>query len=238
MASTSETGNEINVVNLKTLYEYLESLPNYKPSREAISIANLKKVHTDLTPSVSTLRDIRVDYADAVDEQQALFKPFKKHITRVMKAVRTSVEDQEQADTAESICKKIAGTRITAKKKDPEATQISTAQLSYDSQTKNFRELIAEIKKIPGYKPNETELTISVLEKMATDMEDKVAAVNKLEGIIVNAKKTRDLLLYSPKTGLLDLVELVKQYMGSAFGDPSPELKYVRKLKFRRVNLK
>ena len=238
MASTSETGNDISVVNLKTLYEYLETLPNYKPTRAAISVANLKQLHTDLTPAVTTLRNIRKDYAAAVDEQQALFKPFPKFITRVIKAVRTSVDDKEQADTAESIRKKIAGTRITAKKKDPEATEISTSQLSYDSQNKNFRELIAAINKIPGYTPNEVELTVPELEKVVINMEEKVANVSRLEGIIVNAKNTRDKLLFSPKTGLIDLVELVKQYMGSAFGDSSPELKYVRKLKFRRQKLK
>ncbi len=189
MTSTSETGNDISVVNLKTLYEYLETLPNYKPTRAAISVANLKHLHTDLTPAVTTLRTIRKDYAAAVDEQQALFKPFPKFITRVIKAVRTSVDDKEQADTAESIRKKIAGTRITAKKKDPEAIEISTSQLSYDSQNKNFRELIAAINKIPGYTPNEAELTIQELEKVVINMEEKVANVSRLEGIIVNAKK-------------------------------------------------
>ena len=235
-----ETGHDKNIANFNTLNTYLASLAkDYQPSKASIQLSNLQKLWINAKDAAKKLSDSASPYSTAVDAQEAVFKPFNKLLTRVIKALRASVDDEAEAETAESFRQKIAGERPKKPKvgDEPGSETHSTSQRSYDNQVKNFNQLISTLKSISAYAPNEPELTIASLEALAADMDKKVTAVDTIQAPMINARIARNKVLYTPKTGIVELVDDVKSYIGSVYGATSPELKFIQRLKFSKNKL-
>lgn len=105
--------------------------------------------------------------------------------------------------------------------------------MSYDNRIDNYDKLIKLIAVQPEYAPNETELSITSLQTLHTDILTlNSAAVNSYTALS-NARLNRNNILYSPLTGLTDIAASVKKYVKSVFGASSAEYKQVSGIQFK-----
>ena len=237
MSSTSEKGHAKNVANLKTLTTYLTSLqPNYNPTKAALAVANLQTLYTGCSTAMDDIKAALPPYSAAVDAQELAFKPLSKLITRVLNSYATVVEDKQELQTAISLKNKITGTGPKPKKPEtPGADTVSQSKLSYDNRIDNLFTLIKVLENNSNYKPNETDLQTGSLTTYANELKTKTEAVDVEEAKVLIAKQQRNKLLYTPKTGLLDLVKDIKTYIISVYGTNSPQIHYINKLQFVQV---
>ena len=104
--------------------------------------------------------------------------------------------------------------------------------MSFDSRIENLDKLLQLLRSQPGYKPNETELSIDGLTTLYNNMVAANTAVVNATTPVSNARISRNDHLYNPKTGLVQVASDVKIYIKSVFGAASPQYKQVSKLKF------
>ena len=247
MASTSETGHAKNVANFETLISFVSAYgTTYNPSRESIKLPALQAILADAKNSLNAIDALHPNYSNAVAANEAAFKPFSKLITRVNNALKATDTTTQVDESAQTIVRKLQGKRATPKlsaeesaalaAEGKEVTQISTAQMSYDSRIENLNKLIMLLTSVPEYNPNEEDLKISTLTALHSDLTAKNAAVLAATVPLSNARIARNEILYKEKTGLVDTAFDVKVYIKSVFGASSPQYKQVSKLAFKTVN--
>ncbi len=243
MSSTSESGHAINVSNFETLISFVTAYGTvYNPSREAIKLPALQTLLSDAKTSLNALNAIQPNYSNAVAARETAFEPLSKLITRVNNALKATDTTEQVDESAKTIVRKLQGKRATPKiseediallKEDgKEVTQISTSQMSYNSQLENFDKLIMLLTTVPEYKPNEEDLKISTLTALYNDLSAKNASVLAATVPLSNTRIARNEILYKEKTGLVDTAADVKIYVKSVFGATSPQFKQISKLKF------
>ena len=237
MSSTSEKGHAKNVANLNTLITYLTSLqPDYNPTKAALAVANLQTLYTGCSTAMDNIKAALPPYSAAVDAQELAFKPLSKLITRVLNSYATVVDDKQELQTAISLKNKITGTGPKPKKpENPTEDSVSQSKLSYDNRIDNLFALIKVLENNSNYKPNETDLQTGSLTTIAKNLKAKTQAVDVELTKVLLAKQQRNKLLYTPKTGLIDLVKDIKTYIISVYGTNSPQIRFINKLQFAQV---
>ena len=98
----------------------------------------------------------------------------------------------------------------------------------------NFKKLKELLNEESLYNPNETELKITALTTLVTDLETKNTAVIAATTPLSNERVGRDHVLYDKQSGLVDVALEVKKYTKSVFGASSPEYKQVSGIRFTR----
>ena len=242
MPTTHETGHTKNVNTFFSLIGFVNGWgADYKPTKEAISAANLAALQPQCETAIKTADDQEKVFNDLVDKRMIAFNPMQSYSTRVVNAFSVIDLPQDTVNGAIQINRKIQGKRATAKKNTPtaEGTQASTkgksvsaSQLSYDNNVKHFSDLTAWVSLQPAYNPNEADLKVKALNQF----KDKLDKANKevINGQVPYQNKLdeRDALLYAPKTGMVDIALEVKKYALSVFGSKSPKYKQISGLKF------
>lgn len=243
MAKTTETGHSKNVTNFEKLITTVTSFgPMYNPSRESLKLAALNARFTGAKALLNSVNTSEPDFKNAKSARDVAFKPFNKLITRIGNALKASATTEEVDDSAKSLFRKLQGKRATPKKSDEEKdaakaegkeiVEYSSSQMSFDSRLDNFDKLIKLLATIPEYAPNETELKVESLTTLYTDLFAKNKAVATANASLTNARISRDLALYTPLTGVVDISVDVKTYVKSVFGATSPQYKELSGLKF------
>lgn len=243
MASISETGHAINVTNLETLITVVTAYgSSYNPSKDSVKLPALQALLTASKESLNAVNIAQSAYSNAVAARESTFEPFSKLITRVNSALKASDTTVQVDESARTIVRKLQGKRASAKLTDEEikaleaegkeVTQISAAQLSYDSKLENFDKLIMLLTSVPQYNPNEEDLKITALTALYNEFKAKNTDVLTATIQLSNARISRDEILYKPLTGLFDIAADTKMYVKSIFGATSPQFKQISKLKF------
>ena len=165
-----------------------------------------------------------------------------KLITRVNSALKASDSTVQIDESAQTIIRKLRGKRASAKLTDEEkqaleaegkaVNQISVSQMGYDTRLDNFDKLISLLSTVPQYNPNEEDLKINSLKALYADLKTKNTDVVTAYIQLDNARNSRNVVLYKPLTGLVDLASDTKTYIKSVFGATSPQYKQVTKLTF------
>lgn len=153
----------------------------------------------------------------------------------------TDATEQTIAD-AKAINNMIQGRRATPKEKTTEnenptleeSKGASTSRQSYDMLTENFAALIDLASSIPGYIPNETDLTIASTTDYLQSLRNANKTVVEAEVTLSNARISRDKTLYADQTGMVDVALDVKKYVKAVFGATSPEYKQISGIKFTK----
>jgi len=245
MASNSETGHAKNVANFEQLLikctSYNES---FNPSNPAIQIEALNNTLSGGKECIALVNGAEGVLSNAIASRSIAFKPFSKLITRISNAVKASGAPQQAVDQVMNLIRKLQGRRATPKITDEEKqaaldagkeiVEISSSQMSFDSNLNNFDKLIKLLVTVPQYAPNEGELTISALTAYYEDLTTKNRVVIDAETALINLRITRNGLLYKEVTGLVDVAVAVKVYIKSVFGATSPQYKQVSSLKFSK----
>ena len=239
MASTSETGHAKNVDNLGLLISNIASYGDrYKPTNPSILLEALKKMEADGRAAVLAVNDAMPIYSRATIERDNAFAPLGQLVTRSLNSLRASSSSEQTDEAASAIVRKIRGNRTTAKTAaatDVKVATVSTSQQSYDSVIDNYERYIQYIAATPEYAPNEEDIKLPVLKALAVDLRAKNTACNNAKVAIDNARMTRNRVLYTPLTGLVDVALDAKTYIKSLFGSTSPEYKQVAKIDFTKA---
>ena len=245
MTNTSETGHAKNVTNLESLITSIVALEtSYNPSRDSIKLPALQALLTASTESLNAVNIAQAAYSNAVAARKVAFEPFGKLITRVMNSLKASGTSTQVVQSARTIVRKLQGRRASAKiteeeKKALEAegkevNQISASQMSFDNRIENFDRLIMLLSSIPLYNPNEEELKVETLKALHNQLKEKNSEVILPIVQLSNSRMTRNKILYSENTGLVDVALDSKTYIKSIFGATSPQYKQISKLRFIR----
>ena len=245
MTNTSETGHAKNVTNLESLITSIIALEtSYNPSRDSIKLPALQALLTASKESLNAVNIAQATYSNAVAARKVAFEPFGKLITRVMNSLKASGTSTQVVQSARTIVRKLQGRRASAKiteeeKKALEAegkevNQISASQMSFDNRIENFDRLIMLLSSIPLYNPNEAELKVETLKALHNQLKEKNSEVILPIVQLSNSRMTRNKILYSENTGLVDVALDSKTYIKSIFGATSPQYKQISKLRFIR----
>lgn len=251
MASTSETGHAKNVANLEDLISFCIGYgASYQPSKVAIQILTLNTLLGNAQGSISGVTSAKTAFVNATNARQIAFDPLKKLSTRIVNALDATDATDKLVKDARTINNKIQGKRSGDKTKPsptpippvppiliptPESKAISVSQLSYDSLIDHFDKLIQLVSSEPTYTPNETDLQVSSLQTLLGNLKATNTAVVNAYTNYSNAQITRNSILYTPTSGLVDIAGDVKKYVKSVFGASSPQYKQVSKLEFKKV---
>ncbi len=137
----------------------------------------------------------------------------------------------------ETIALKLQGKRatpITKTTPSPTAKTISTSQQSYDMKYDNMNKMAQLLATITSYTPNETDVKLPAINTLVASMKTQNKAVSTALQPVVTARNTRNTILYTDTTGLVDIAKEVKKYIKSVNGPKSPEFKQASKIKFTK----
>lgn len=238
--ANSETGHAKNIYNFNQVTKTVESWgTDYKPSKAAIKVANLKLQFTSADDAQTLYGDKIVLNGTDKNLRKTGFKPVNKLSTKLFNGIKaTDASDATIAD-AEGFWRKIQGERAEEKPKPTtDATgklddnSHSVAQLSYSNIAEHLKGLNKVLISEPSYNPAETELKTATITTLVATL--KTLNDNESTSFIAmkNAKTSRDTKLYTPKTGIIDTVEAIKDYVKSVWGISSPQYKQIAKFKF------
>jgi DNA repair exonuclease SbcCD ATPase subunit len=246
MANISETGHAKNVANFENLITNITGFGTvYNPSKESIKLSALNAQLAYAKNAIGEVNSTEPAYKNAVSAREAAFTPLNKLITRVINSLKASDSSSQVDDSAMTLVRKLQGRRATPKLTDDEkkaieaegkeVNQISSSQMSYDSRLDNFDKLIKLLASEPEYSPNEPDITIEALTSLYNDLSSKNAAVISATVPLNNARISRDQVLYTPLTGIVDISVDVKTYVKSIFGATSPQYKLISKLELKSI---
>ena len=247
MTSTSETGHGKNVTNFEFLISSVTAFgTTYNPSRDSIKLPALQALLTATKESINLVNSTTSTYKLAVDAREVAFKSFGSFVTRINDSLKASATTQQVDESAKTIVRKLqgkrAGTKLTEEEikaleaEGKEVTQISVSQMGYDTRVSNFNKFISLLTTVPEYSPNEEELKIESLNTLYNKLNDLNIAVQTSYIQMDNARNNRNVIMYKPLTGLIDIASDTKTYIKSVFGSTSPQYKQISKLAFKSRN--
>jgi hypothetical protein len=246
MASKSETGHTINVANYKSQIAFNVGFGSkYAPTNDSIKLTNMQ-AHCILCDN-ATVEASKQDgiFGELIKERQIVFQPLDTLSTQIVNSFASLNLNEIIIEGAREFNRKIQGTRATPikpkKGKSTETTDkaddpktISASQQSYDNLVQHFEDLINWVSAQSLYKPNEAELKGTALQAYLAKLKKANKDVTDAEPIYKNALQTRDALLYSDETGLVDVALKSKKYVLSVFKSKSAEYKKVSSIPYTR----
>lgn len=248
MISSKESGHAKNVSNFSAIIEVVLGYgTKYNPSNSSIQLPSLNSLSSLAKESIDTLYKAVTLQERAVNQRKEVFAPVKPLVTRVVNALAASQVSKHLLEDAQSLKKKLNGTKITgtsseaaAAKSDaaeePAPKAHSTSQQSFDSVVENMAKLISLLSAEPAYAPNETDLQLGSLTALLIKLRDANKLVMEAQTSLDNARMTRDKVLYTETTGLSDVAHLVKNYVVSVFGATSMEYKQLSGISIKNHN--
>ena len=245
MKTNNAAGHSQNVANLNVV---ISLIPNcgeaYNPSVPALTLQELKKKcqqGKDANDAVSTAE---VNLKNAIAVRSNSFDGFDDLVTRSSNALKISGASAQTLDQAQVLVRNLRGKRasdkLTAeeiaaeKEKGNVVSQVTVHNASFDSKTENFGKYTLFLASVPGYKPNEADLSIDGLNTRLEEYKTKNNDVVLAEAALTAARQTRDELLYADNTGLVDIALAVKLYVKSIFGATSAQYKQISTIAFTK----
>ena len=246
MKSTSETGHAKNVANFEDLISFCTAYGTaYNPSNTALKLTALNTLFTSAKSSLATINTMLPPWKNAVNAREITFAPLSKLTTRVVNALDASSVTRQSVTDAKTFARKIQGKRASDKLPTvataTEATavdnhkSISASQMSFDNRIEHLDKLIQLLSSQSAYTPNETDLKVTALTTLIADMRTKNTAAINAYTPLSNTRISRNNILYTTGTGLVDIAGEVKKYVKSVFGATSPQYKQVSGLVFTKI---
>lgn len=116
MASTSEVGHAKNVANFETLIIDCQGFgATYNPSNPAITITAMQAIYTNATNALNDITLKTNTLSHTINTRQVLFIPIKPLATQIMAALLASGANPQTMLNAQTINRKIQGSRATKK---------------------------------------------------------------------------------------------------------------------------
>jgi hypothetical protein len=248
MSQTSETGHAKNVANFENLITNLNGFGEvYNPVKDSITLPALTALLTEAKAAIFQVNANEPALKNAISSRDIAFQPLTGLISRVNFALKASASASRVDESVQTLIRKLQGRRAHPKMTEEEkkaaadegkeVIEISVSQMSHDSRLDNFDRLIKLLASIPEYAPNEDDLNIAGLTALYNDLNAKNQAVLNARVTLKTARTSRNKILYTPITGLVDRALDVKMYVKSLYGPTSPEARQISKLAFKTIVL-
>ena len=220
-----ETGHAQNAAKFKVIIVKVTALgATYNPSKVAIKLLGLNTVSTNADASILAVDNALTPWQNAINAREIAFLPLSARTTRIINALKATDASAQTIKDAIFLEKKIHGPRITPKTPavnppDPNApVNISASQMQFDSRIENFGKLLILLGAEPLYVPNEDDLKLAgapgLTAYLATLVSTNTDAVATAETLL-QARKTRNIVLYKDGSGLFDIQRAVRRYIRS-----------------------
>lgn len=219
---------------------------NYTPSFEKMKVPQLEDCLAKGQTAMSNLIEAENDQMLNRSKRKNLMKEIPKTATSILKQLKYADVSESLLEDANSVVngfkKKKNETSAATEKEVTEKTEATINKTQH--QTKNLEQkieimekLIDLVQDIPEYKTNEKGLSKEELKDYLTLIKTTRKQIDDSELAISNARITRNVVLYKPQVGLVEVAKAVKDYINDHFGSKSPERKQVTKILFRTVKI-
>ena len=240
-SSVSEVGHAKNVANFADLISYCTAYgTTYNPSKAALQLTALNTLLTSAQTELANVTTAKNAFDTVTGDRQLTFEPLKPLATKVFNYLSVTDAISEIIADAKTINNKLQGKRTGTTAENPptegenQNNTVSVSRQSYDMLTENFSALIDLVSSVPSYTPNETELTTTSLTAYLGELQTANTNVINAEVAYSNARISRNSVLYSENTGLVDIASDVKKYVKAIFGATSPQYKQISGIKFTK----
>ena len=242
MPSTSEVGHAKNVANFADLIAYCTAYgATYNPSKTALQLTSLNTLLTSAQTELANVTTAKNTFDTVTGDRQIAFEPLKSLATKVINALSVTDATEQTLADAKTINNKLQGKRATPitetpppENGNPPSNTVSVSRQSYDMLTENFSALIDLVSSIPSYTPNEADLTTASLTTFHANLQTANTNVTNAEVAYSNARISRNSVLYTESTGLVEIASDVKKYVKAIFGATSPQYKQISGIKFTK----
>lgn len=243
MPKQNETGHAINVANFEDVISICIGYgAAYNPVKQTLTLPKLTTKHAQAKATMDVVNSVLPANTNAINARELVFAPLKLLVTRIPYAVVASDAPANAVADVKTLVRKLQGRRATPKVKDDPATPAdesensnSSSQQSFDNRVDYLDKLIQLLAGLPGYKPNEPELTAASLTTLLADMKTANTAVINSATPLSSARIKRNDELYNLQSGLVTVANDVKAYVKSVFGPSSPQYKQINKIKFKVI---
>lgn len=240
----NQPGIDPNVVSFKSLITKIQTFDRYNPSRADLSIESLITKKTEAESFAAAVIVSKTNFKNSVSARKIAFEGNDKLMTRVLSALKISGVAAHTVTQVESMIRDVKGIRLSdrlteeeiaaAKEKGEEVNQNTIHNKTFDKKLENFNKLVNFMGTIAEYKPNEEDLKFATLVLRVDAQRVANETVSNALAMAAAARIARDKFLYTPATGLIDLVTDVKLYVKSVYGADSPEFKQVSSIRFTK----
>ncbi|MDR2362588.1 MAG: hypothetical protein LBD91_07665 [Prevotellaceae bacterium] len=249
MAKNYETGHVKNVENFIRLQECITSFgTRYAPGDARLKLPNVETIKQNSLDAISAVNMAIPPYLQAISRRENAFTGIPQLASRVLLLAETLNIDKATTNAVKELVRKLYGRRATPKRNTETPTEgentpiqehknISVSQLSFDQRISHFNQIIILLDAETAYQPAETDLSIAGLTTRLTEMQTSNNLVTQTSIPPVTARSTRNTVLYTPITGLVDVAMSIKKYIRAAFGPDSGEYKRVKELKFTKIKV-
>ena len=240
-SSVSEVGHAKNVANFADIIAYCTAYgTTYNPSKTALQLTELNTLLATAQTELANVTTAKNTFNTVTGDRQLTFEPLKPLATKVFNYLSVTDAISEIIADAKTINNKLQGKRTGTTAENPptegenQNNTVSVSRQSYDMLTENFSALIDLVSSVPSYTPNETELTTTSLTAYLGELQTANTNVINAEVAYSNARISRNSVLYSENTGLVDIASDVKKYVKAIFGATSPQYKQISGIKFTK----
>ena len=240
-SSVSEVGHAKNVANFADLISYCTAYGStYNPSKAALQLTALNTLLTSAQTELANVTTAKNTFNTVTGDRQLTFEPLKPLATKVFNYLSVTDAISEIIADAKTINNKLQGKRTGTTAENPptegenQNNTVSVSRQSYDMLTENFASFVDLVSSVPSYTPNETELTTASLTAYLGELQTANTNVINAEVAYSNARISRNSVLYSENTGLVDIASDVKKYVKAIFGATSPQYKQISGIKFTK----
>jgi len=248
MKNLTETDNAKNIANFNELVSNIVTYGDrYFPSKDTIKLINLQALSEKADDAMKKVNSTLAVFRVASVARGLYFEPLNSLTSRVLITLRAAATSGNIIDSAKIIIRKIHGQRQPATTKkaahqlnkiNNEVTasyNISTSQINYNSRLEYFEKLIQLLETIPNYSPTQDDIKASSLRTLLNAIKIKNDAAGVAEEALINARISRNELLYKPGTGMYTAALEIKSYVKSIYGSTSTQYKQIARLPFKTI---
>jgi len=239
MATNYETGHAVNISNFKLMIDKITVIPDYDPSNNDLKIPDMTAKWSSADSAHQTLTAAVQSAKNPINAREILFKPIKKLTTRMLNGLESTKASKQIKKDAKGLSDKIRGFGIKVMKLPdgtPDPAHISTSHQSYVMIQDTFKQLIDLLASEPLYNPNENDLKIATLTALNTSLKSANDNIGTIIAPVDAARVTRNMALYKPGEGMIDIAFACKDYIVSLLGSNSVS-RLVTSIRFRKYKL-
>lgn len=244
--SNNQTGHEQNVVNLGLIISRLNVIQSgYNPSRVDFTLPELVELKTRGETVINAWNNAEDVQKNSISARAVVFKNFDGLITRSINALRISGASENTIEQAESIVRELRSERASNGPSDEEIAEAKVKGVvlkqnilhnsTFDSKIENLKRYVQFLSLEGMYKPNEADINIAALNDKLLAIKTANENFSHTDAALNAARISRNTLLYTKNTGLVDIALGVKLYVKSAFGATSPEYKSISDIQFSKL---
>lgn len=241
--SKSETGHIKNADNFSDLVVEISGFSSYNATAPDLLLTSLQAKDITVQAKIDNFDTDEGIWKDFINARQLAYEQMPTLSVRAVGIMASQDLKAKIIKDLRGLVKKIEGQRVGKLPAEPAPDEktiktISAAQTSFDQRKNHFLKIISLLQTQPSYTPLEADLTIVALKAFAnTTLKTANTNVNTSAKNLFKSRKERNIELYKPKTGAVDIALRVKEYVKGMLpeGARSAEYKRIKHIAFRNL---